>query len=154
MTWLELRIPPLVVLLIFAVTLWVVSRLFPYPAALSLIASISIAIILAGLGALIALAGVRAFRAHGTTVNPLTPEATTSVVDTGIYRYTRNPMYLGFFLALGAWSVLLMHPAALLALPAFIAYLNAFQIQAEERTLTTLFGESYVTYQTKVRRWL
>ena len=65
------------------------------------------ALALAALGAGVCLAGVASFRRARTTVNPLVPEQASSLVQAGIYRHTRNPMYLGFAILLVAWAALL-----------------------------------------------
>lgn len=105
-------------------------------------------------GALIAVAGVVAFKRNKTTVNPFTPERSSSLVASGIYRYTRNPMYLGFFLALVGWAAFLSNLLALLLLPVFIVYMNRFQIQPEERALEQHFGAEFQTYMHQVPRWV
>lgn len=117
-------------------------------------ARLGVAVFFALLGALVALAGVVAFRRHKTTVNPFTPEQSTSLVATGIYRLSRNPMYLGLLLALVGWSAYLANWASALVLPAFVAYMNRFQIQPEERALTERFGSRFLAYSRTVRRWL
>ena len=106
------------------------------------------------LGVGVALAGVLAFRRAATTVNPTTPQASSSVVTTGIYAHSRNPMYLGFALALLGWGLWLGHAGALLVLPAFVLYMNRFQIVPEERMLAQKFGAPYTCYLQQVRRWL
>ncbi|MDR9437787.1 MAG: isoprenylcysteine carboxylmethyltransferase family protein, partial [Thiohalophilus sp.] len=70
------------------------------------------------------------------------------------YRYTRNPMYLGFLLMLVAWGLFLGSVFAALLLPLFIIYMNRFQILPEERHMRALFGEAYLHYMSQVRRWL
>ncbi len=112
------------------------------------------AVVLILLGAVVALAGVVAFRRHKTTVNPFTPEQSTSLVATGVYRLSRNPMYLGLLLALMGWSACLANWVSALVLPAFVAYMNRFQIQPEERALRERFGSQFLAYAESVRRWL
>jgi protein-S-isoprenylcysteine O-methyltransferase Ste14 len=109
---------------------------------------------LALLGAGSALAGVIAFRASKTTVNPLIPGASSTLVSAGIYRLSRNPMYLGFLLILAAWTVYLSNAVAVLLLPAFVAYMNQFQIKPEERALLAKFGPRFSQYMAAVRRWV
>jgi len=75
-------------------------------------------------------------------------------VTSGIYRYTRNPMYLGLLLILLGWAVFLANIVAFIFLPAFIAYLNRFQIRPEEKAMASLFGQDFANYRSKVRRWL
>ena len=105
-------------------------------------------------GALTSLLGVVSFRRAGTTVNPMTPESSSSLVVSGIYKLTRNPMYLGFLLALLGWTIFLSNVPALLCLPAFILYMNRFQIAPEERALAALFGQVFTAYKENTRRWL
>src|SRR3954462_7919163 len=113
-----------------------------------------LAIALVATGLAMDLAGIVAFiRAH-TTVNPLKPANTSTLVTTGINRYTRNPMYLGMLMTLLAWAIYLGNAAALALLPAFVLYLNRFQIEPEERALARLFGATFSPYQASVRRWL
>lgn len=96
---------------------------------------------------------VQFFRAK-TTVNPLRPENSSSLVVQGMYRLTRNPMYLGMLLVLTGVAFLLGSLSPFLVLPVFIAAINYLQIFPEERALTELFGASYLEYRQSVRRWL
>ena len=99
MRWLELKIPPLLVWLVIAAAMLGVARSAPR-LSFTLAGSAAIALALVAVGWGLALAGVLAFRDKRTTVNPLTPSASSSVVSSGVYRVSRNPMYLGFLLAL------------------------------------------------------
>lgn len=94
------------------------------------------------------------FRKARTTVNPLKPETASALVSSGVYRYTRNPMYLGFAIVLIAWSIFLAWPPALLGVLGFVMYMNIFQIGPEERALASLFGREFTQYCSQVRRWL
>ena len=109
---------------------------------------------LAVLGVAVAIAGVASFRRAQTTVNPLKPESTSSLVVSGVYRVSRNPMYVGMLLVLLGWGVLLSNVLALPIVPGFVLYMNRFQIGPEETVLAELFGEEYATYRSRVRRWL
>ena len=82
------------------------------------------------------------------------PQAASSLVIVGVYKLTRNPMYLGLSLVLLGWAVFLWSAWALLGPIVFIAYISRFQIAPEERVLATLFGAEYSAYKAKVRRWL
>lgn len=150
---LELRVPPLALAVVAAALMALLAWLFPrapfvFPAPFALGGA------LVGLGAAIAVAGVLAFRRARTTVNPMTPGASSSVVSTGIYRLTRNPMYLGFLLALAGWGAMLGNLLGLLPLAAFVAWMNRFQIAPEERALREKFGAGYEAYMGQVRRWI
>jgi len=103
--------------------------------------------------ALVAVAGVVEFRRAKTTVNPLKLDKSTQLVASGIYRFTRNPMYLGMLLILVGWAIHLQHIGAWLWLIGFILFINRFQIEPEERAMTKLFGEPYIDYCKSVRRW-
>ncbi len=153
MRWLELRVPPLLVWVVFAGAMLGVARLTP-TLSFKVTGAFACALALAVLGAAVALAGVVAFRRARTTVNPLTPSAAGSVVSGGIYRFTRNPMYLGFLLALAGWAAHLSNAAAALLLPAFVAYMTRFQIKPEERALAAKFGLQFTQYMSRVRRWV
>jgi protein-S-isoprenylcysteine O-methyltransferase Ste14 len=109
---------------------------------------------LATAGACISLMAVISFRRARTTVNPLRPGTASTLVTGGIYRHTRNPMYLGLSIILLGWAVYLANAPALLLLPGFVLYIYRFQIVPEERTLAALFGAEYQAYRTRVRRWL
>jgi protein-S-isoprenylcysteine O-methyltransferase Ste14 len=150
---LENRIPPPVVALLVAAGMWALSRWWPlvrFELPSPLLVGFGVALV----GGAVSGAGAREFRRAKTTVNPLHPERASAVVTTGIYRCTRNPMYvgavfvlLGCFLAFGALS-------AVLGLPAFVLYITRYQIRPEERVLLSKFGKEYADYMARVRRWL
>jgi protein-S-isoprenylcysteine O-methyltransferase Ste14 len=150
---LELKVPPVPLAGVFAAAMLGLSSLTP-AATFVLPGRMGISLGLVVLGFAIALAGVVAFRAHKTTVNPLTPGASSVVVSTGVYRFSRNPMYLGFLLALVGWAIYLSNALAALLLPAFVAYMNRFQIKPEERVLLAKFGSQFSRYMASVRRWV
>ncbi|MCE2573820.1 methyltransferase family protein [Motilimonas eburnea] len=106
------------------------------------------------LGLIFGLSGVGLFRRFNTTVNPINPEQASTLVTSGIYRFSRNPMYLGLLFCLLAWASYLGALTAFLVAPLFVIYMNLFQIIPEEQVLTRLFGESYQAYCRRVRRWL
>ena len=153
MQTLELKIPPPLVALACAALMYAVVRLVPdwrwqWPASEML--GVGVALLGVALDAL----GLFAFLRAKTTVNPLKPSATSSIVQTGIYRYTRNPMYLGMLVVLLGFAIYLAHLLALLVLPLFAMYLSRFQILPEERLLSAKFGEAYRAYASRVRRWI
>jgi protein-S-isoprenylcysteine O-methyltransferase Ste14 len=151
---LELKVPPPAVALFIAVLMWLVSRAAT-AFAFTVPARNVIAILLAACGFLTSVSGVVSFWLAKTTVNPTRPLSSTSLVNSGVFKLTRNPMYLGLLVVLIGWAIFLSNPlAALLFLPAYVLYIDRFQIAPEERALTSLFGQDYVAYQTRVRRWL
>jgi protein-S-isoprenylcysteine O-methyltransferase Ste14 len=148
---LEHRIPPPVVALLCAGAMWLMAGEAAAPAATLQIGG---AILLGGAGLAVMLAGVLSFSRAKTTVNPLKPDSATALVTSGVYRYTRNPMYLGMLLVLAGWAAFLAAPAALAGVLAFWLYIGRFQIRPEERALAALFGQAYADYQARVLRWL
>ncbi|MGP1629531.1 MAG: methyltransferase family protein [Giesbergeria sp.] len=154
MSALELKIPPPVVAAAAAAAM-VAASLWLAPV-LHLPTGVRVggALALAVLGAGFDLSGLWVFRKARTTFSPLRPERSASVVQTGVYRITRNPMYLGLVLILLGLALYLASPWALLGPLAFAAYITRFQIAPEERVLTARFGATYTDYCKQVRRWL
>lgn len=93
------------------------------------------------------------FRAR-TTPNPLKPQHTSQLVTTGLYRYTRNPMYVGMLLMLIGWAIYLGSLSPWLIVPFFVWVINTQQIVPEEAFLAQKFGARYQAYQQSVPRWL
>lgn len=152
MKWLELKIPPALLVLVFALVMWSVDRLLPmFKQDRVWHEWVALGVFLVAVFFIVA--GVVSFKIARTTVDPTQPQNATSVVTTGIYRLTRNPMYLGFLLMLLAFVFKLANPTTFVVLPIFIWYLNEFQIKPEEQALNKLFGKAYTDYQQKVRRW-
>ena len=157
MNALELKIPPPVVALCLALLMWLVASSAPpvappFDLPFGLRASVAASLALIGQG--ISIAGIVSFRRARTTINPLKPGATSALVRSGVFRFTRNPMYLGLLLTLVGWAVWLWSLAALLLLPVFVLYIDRFQIGPEERALAKLFGAEFAGYRTSVRKWL
>jgi protein-S-isoprenylcysteine O-methyltransferase Ste14 len=150
---LELKVPPPIVLLVLAILMWVIHRIVP-ALDFALPAHGVLAILLAAVGFITGISGVVTFRRAKTTVDPTKPQSSSSLVTWGIYAITRNPMYLGGLVILSGWAIYLSNALAFLFLPAYVLYINRFQIRPEERALTALFGQEYVAYQGRVRRWL
>ena len=155
MSALELKIPPPLVAAAVAGCMYAAAVLLPAPVlALPPGVRVGMALALAAVGAGFDVAGLWAFRKARTTVNPLTPHRSVAVVSTGVYRLTRNPMYLGLALILLGLAVYLASPWALLGPLVFAAYITRFQIVPEERALQARFGTAYTAYRARVRRWL
>ncbi|MDH5736875.1 MAG: isoprenylcysteine carboxylmethyltransferase family protein [Gammaproteobacteria bacterium] len=148
------RIPPPLVTVIFMVIMWwLATQLNGFQ--LHFPGSAIVAILLGLSGLIVIVMGILTFRRHETTVNPLKPRTATRLVDSGIYGYTRNPMYLGNVIILIAWGVFLDNGLLLVsAVVFFVLFMNLFQIGPEEEALSDLFGEDYRAYQQKVRRWI
>lgn len=153
MTWLRLRVPPLVVTGLAAALIWGVAWLLP-SLSVEMPLRLWIAAALALLGCAVSLWAVVSFRRAKTTVNPLKPEAASHLLANGIYGRSRNPMYVGMLFALAGWCLYHANAAAALVLPGFVWYLNHFQIQPEEEMLTRKFGPPFEAYLARVPRWL
>ena len=150
---LELKVPPPIVALLVAFAMWCVSRYAGAQAAPELV-RVPLAIALAVIGLAFDVSGFVAFRRARTTINPMKPRSASAMVDSGIYRVTRNPMYVGLFFMLLAWAAFLWSWWVLPGPFAFAAYLRRFQIAQEEDALASLFGAQYLSYKSRVRRWL
>src|SRR5262245_25727524 len=103
---LELKIPPPVVALLIGVAMWFLGRSGP-SLEVPLFARSAAFIVIALAGGAFAIAGNLAFKRAKTTINPFKPDSTTSLVTSGIYGVTRNPMYVGLTLALLGWAAFL-----------------------------------------------
>jgi protein-S-isoprenylcysteine O-methyltransferase Ste14 len=148
---LDLKIPPAVTGAVTAMGMWLVSRTLP-TLTFAPFRVVAVGLGLAGV-AMTGLAMLLFWEAH-TTVNPMKPSSASFLVTSGMYRFTRNPMYLGLLFVLVGWALYLAHVLAFLFLPAFILYMNRFQIKPEERALTARFGQEYLEYASRVHRWL
>ena len=106
------------------------------------------------IGGTIIVFGIVAFRKAETTVTPLHPDKASSLVNMGIYQYTRNPMYYGLLLILFSIGFYLQNLASMFVLPIYVWFISKYQIIPEEEALHKLFGQDYINYQDRVRRWI
>jgi protein-S-isoprenylcysteine O-methyltransferase Ste14 len=113
---------------------------------------VAIGLLFAGLACML-VAGA-SFVVAKTTINPMQPARASHLITTGIYRVSRNPIYVADVLLLAAWAVWLGSALNLTLIALFAWYIQRFQIMPEERALTKLFGENYTAYCSRVRRWL
>jgi protein-S-isoprenylcysteine O-methyltransferase Ste14 len=150
---LELKVPPVALVIGVALLMWLAAACtpglnvrFPFQPVLGWVVGL--------LGISTCILGVAACKRAKTTVNPTKPELSSSLVTSGIYRCTRNPMYFGFLLMLTGWAAARANMVAFLALPAFVLYMNQFQIKPEERALLSIFGHQFRAYCSNVRRWI
>jgi protein-S-isoprenylcysteine O-methyltransferase Ste14 len=150
---LHLKIPPPIVALLCGLMIWGLSIVLPLHHVDAELRN-SIAYILLGMAGVIDVWALISFRLAKTTIDPRYPHKTSTIVSTGIYRYTRNPMYLGLAFILSALSIWLGARLGLFVVAAFILYINKFQIEQEEKALEKQFGDSYLTYKARVRRWI
>ena len=150
---LELKVPPDVVEFVLATLMWLVATRTPsFHAPLAY--RVLVALVLFVPAVAIVVAARAALARAATTYSPLAPERSSRLVTTGVYRSSRNPMYLGMLLALLALAALLANPFSLFLSAVFVAYMDRFQIVPEERVLSARFGAAYETYARGVRRWV
>ncbi|MEG9486944.1 isoprenylcysteine carboxylmethyltransferase family protein [Mannheimia indoligenes] len=152
---LKLKVPPPVWFLFCAALMWWIGRVLPvhfpnYQHPIIFILGALIAVI----GLVIAISAVVTMRKAETTSSPFQPQNTFQIVDWGIYRKSRNPMYLSLLLGLIVWALWLGSIFAWFVLPLFIGLITHFQIKPEEQILTQKFGQRYLDYASRVRRWL
>jgi len=150
---LELKIPPPGVALLIGAAMWFGSEFgpslqLPFAVRVSAFAAVALA------GGMVALAGDLEFKRAKTTINPFKPQNASTLVTTGVYRHTRNPMYVGLSLVVLGWAAFLCSAVALVGPVAFVLYISRFQIAPEERVLSSKFGAAYEEYTARVRRWL
>lgn len=153
MNALALKVPPVAQVIITAAAMYGVSKMVP-ALTFSLNGSTALAVGLGVIGMSLGVMGVTQFRKAQTTPNPQALEKVSSLVTSGIYRYSRNPMYLGLVLILLGWAFYLSHFLSFVLLPVFILYMTRLQIQPEEQMMARKFGKTYQAYLNKVRRWI
>jgi protein-S-isoprenylcysteine O-methyltransferase Ste14 len=149
----ENRIPPPIMTAIFALIMWLLSS-FVTPINMNADLQMGGIVIVTFLALSFLMSGVISFRLAKTTVNPLRPESASLLVVSGVFKISRNPMYVGFTLLLVAWCVYLSAPVLLMIVLLFTAVITRFQIIPEERAMLKLFGDEFTSYQQSVRRWL
>jgi protein-S-isoprenylcysteine O-methyltransferase Ste14 len=148
----DARIPPPVVAAACGAAMWALDRYVDVarfqaawlaPAAMALLAA----------GLLLAGAAVASFIAARTSINPLKPANASRLITTGVFRFSRNPIYLADLMLLAAFAAWLGNGLNVAVLAAFVCYINRFQIAPEERALMERFGDDYAAYCARVRRW-
>lgn len=149
----KLLVPPPIVALVSGLGMWAVASALP-TTSIAFPYQFVLGYGLIGLGVLIDLVSVLAFLKANTTVTPLAPEKASSLVTGGLYRFTRNPMYLGLLIILCGLAVLFGSLFNIAVLVAFITYISVFQIMPEEARLSQIFGSDYEAYKRSVRRWI
>ena len=150
---LELKVPPPLVAVLIGFAMWEGSFVLPsvdLPHFARVLLVTGMVIAAAGFD----IAGMVSFRKAKTSVNPMKPDAASALVISGIYRITRNPMYIGLALWLVAWVIYLSSPVTLIGPILLYLYIDRLQIRPEERVLAAKFGAEYHDYANKVRRWL
>ena len=146
----ETKIPPPLVTLIFGLSIYFSRELFP---TIEIKYSFYVGIFLLLLGFLILISAVRLFRIDQTTVNPLSPKQATKLVTEGIFKFTRNPMYLGMACVLASLAMFFNIIGGIVFIALFSAYITKFQIVPEEKAMLDLFSEDFDQYKQTTRRW-
>jgi len=152
MKFLDLKIPPPVVVVLTGLFMWLTPS-----GALEVLGgswSLYLGIVLMLLGVLMDGYAAMMFFVAKTTISPIAPQNASTLIVNGIFKLTRNPMYLGMAILLLGWALVLQSAAALMGPILFISYITRFQILPEERILTQKWGDTYTTYLSKTKRWL
>ncbi|ADY28156.1 MULTISPECIES: methyltransferase family protein [Cellulophaga] len=147
-----LKFPPVVVVFIFGLLMYVLARFLPFGIFDFFGRTMLLKGLLVAMFLILTTSTYKFFKAK-TTVDPKNIEKTNALVTTGIYKFTRNPMYLAMLLLLIAWGLFLSNAFNMLLAAAFVSYMNAYQIEPEEKMLAQKFGKEYTSYTKKVRRW-
>ena len=147
----ETKIPPPIVTLAFGLSIYFSRGMFP---AFEASHSFYLGIFLLFLGFFILVSAVRLFRKDKTTVNPLSPDQATKLVTDGIFKYSRNPMYLGMAVVLSSIAVFFNLLGGIILIALFCAYITKFQIIPEERAMSDLFSDDFDKYIKETRRWV
>jgi len=148
-----MRIPPVIQFIAAASVAWAVSTTMPVLMFSGMVANVA-ASAFSLVGVVFLVSAVRLFSQRDTTINPLDPSKAEHLVVDGLYKVTRNPMYVGLALLLVGWCLYLGTLAAFAGVAVFVIAMNELQIKPEERALTEKFGEQYRAYLRQVRRWV
>jgi protein-S-isoprenylcysteine O-methyltransferase Ste14 len=150
---LSLKIPPVAQGIVAILLIWIFDRYAPLYHIKYIYQNI-VACALVGTGAIVALSGVFTFIKMDTTVDPRCPKKASELVIIGIYKYSRNPMYLGVLFVITGSAVYFGALSNVIVVSFFVVFINKYQIIPEESALQEKFGENYTQYAQKVRRWL
>ena len=145
------KIPPPIVTLFFGLCIYLSRSLFP-EFSFSILSSLSIISFIVGIFVLVT--AIISFKNHETTVNPISIEKASSLVVNGIFKYSRNPMYLGMSFALLGLAFQFNLVGGLLLTSIFILFITTFQIKPEEVAMEKHFDQEWKNYTKNVRRWL
>jgi len=145
------RIPPPLIAMLCVLIIFLSKSIFP-----SFVFSykLQLGIFVSTIGFLLLIVSIKSFIDSKTTINPLNLKKSTYLVTSGVFRFSRNPMYLGMLLFLLGTAIILNIIGGLIISILFIFYMNFFQIIPEEKALQNLFGKNYRNYRKTVRRWI
>lgn len=150
---LDHRVPPPIVALILAVIMWGLARVGP-TVALPSTMRLSLSLAFACAAVVFGFFAFGAFRRASTTIDPINIDRASTLVTSGVFRVTRNPMYVALSAVLISWSIFLAAVATIVGPVAFVLYIIRFQIVPEERVMRSKFGAAYEDYVARTRRWL
>ncbi|MBT8184314.1 MAG: isoprenylcysteine carboxylmethyltransferase family protein [Eudoraea sp.] len=148
----KLKIPPVVIFLAFALFMFLLAKLLPF-GGFDFFGRQYLIVALLVIAIVISIVALLQFKGAKTTVDPTIPTKASQLVTGGIYKFSRNPMYLALLLMLLALGLQLGNAFNTLTAAFFVAYMNKFQIVPEEEILSNLFGKEYHHYCSRVRRW-
>jgi protein-S-isoprenylcysteine O-methyltransferase Ste14 len=150
---LKLKIPPPAYALIIGFLMWSLNKYFPVVHFISSPWN-KIGLVLIALAFTMDLSSLFLFFKKHTTPSPFTPDNASALVTTGLYKMTRNPMYVGLLIILAGYGVWLGSLMPFVLLPVFYGLITHMQIKPEEAILEKKFGQEYLDYKSRVRRWL
>ncbi len=153
MKWLELKIIPPLVTIIIGLLMWAVAQFTPKFSILAKY-NIILAIVFVILGLLLMFISAYFMFKRKTTINPMKPQNASSLVTSGLFALSRNPIYVADAIILLGWGLFLANLFSIALIILFVLYMNKFQIIPEEHNLEQLFGDEYLAYKAKVRRWI
>ena len=147
----ETKIPPPIVTSVFGLLIYFSKGIFPV---IENQITFYVGILLIFLGFFILITAVKSFKKSKTTVNPLNPEKATKLVTEKIFKYSRNPMYLGMTAMLGSLALFFNVIGGIMLIALFCTYITKYQIIPEEKVMKNLFKEEFEEYKKTTRRWL
>lgn len=147
------KIPPPVLMLFALMAIWALNKYTSF-APITFKGQTALAAIIAFCGVALMISAGYLFKKNQTTIHPFSPQNTSAIVTQGVYRISRNPMYLAMLFILMSSVVLYGKVIALAPVLIFFIYMTRHQIIPEERALETKFGQTYLDYKAKVRRWI
>lgn len=150
--FMKLKLPPVLVFVIFSILMYVLSIVLPF-GDFDFFGRQFLAFFLVGSGAIVGLVSLIQFYVVKTSIDPRTPSKVSSMVTKGLYKYSRNPMYLALLMVLLAWGLWWGNAFNTLLAAGFVGYMNRFQIIPEEEELAATYGKEFRHYCTQVRRW-
>lgn len=145
------KIPPPLVVLILVISTFFSSKTIDL---IQIPFQTLISIFIFSIGILILINPVLKFKKSKTTINPIKFKKVNKLVTSGIYKYSRNPMYLGLLMIVISSSIFYLNIYSILTPLFFYLWINRFQIKREEIFLTEKFGKDYLSYKSNTRRWI